>query len=241
MDPTVLLPHQVELIEKTSLRALHTAFVEFGFDAWDYFDQSTDDPKDIAEDLTREVLDRFGGYGANQRIYGNVDYRKARFMILEEFACRQALFVDSKAEKTNATATIQMSQTSMIVRQNRGILHEQPGTISKIAKYGGNLYITTTLLAHCRYSSRSSNHGRDVPPYSLEAIKLAAIPNGILQDAYNPDAEHSIWLAGRNAPSRNEAFRVRLSFSKLKSYKLWRVQELTYDKASKSFHANWEG
>lgn len=55
--------------------------------------------------------------------------------------------------------------------------------------------------------------GKDVPPYRLLKLTLVAIPNGRLQDRYNPDHVETIWMAGRNAPSRGEDFRVRLSFS----------------------------
>ncbi|WP_448543347.1 SfiI family type II restriction endonuclease [Roseiflexus sp.] len=34
----------------------------------------------------------------------------------------------------------------------------------------------------------------------------------------------TIWLAGRDAPTRNEKFRVRLSFDRLKRKATWRVQ-----------------
>src|SRR6185437_6657360 len=111
---------EIERIEKQSLRWLFQAAVDFGFDAWEVFHQSSDDVQDIAEDITREMLDRLGGYQIHRRILGNVDYRKARYVILPEFAIRQALFVDSKAEKTSRTATLQMSQVSMEVRQTRG-------------------------------------------------------------------------------------------------------------------------
>ncbi len=46
-------------------------------------------------------------------------------------------------------------------------------------------------------------------------IILACIPNGELQDRYNPSADETIWLAGRNAPTLGEDFRVRLSYEKL--------------------------
>ena len=107
-DPNNLTPEEIEAIEKQSLRSLYTAAFDFGFDAFDIFAQSSDDPKDIAEDITREMLDRLGGYQLQQRILGNVDYRKARYIILSEFSVRQALFVDSKAEKSSNSATMQM-------------------------------------------------------------------------------------------------------------------------------------
>jgi len=101
--PGSLTEDEIEALEKAALRALWIAARDFSLDAWEYFRQSTDDPKDIAEDVTREMLDRMGGYQIDQRLYGNVDYRKARYAIYPDMAVRQALFVDSKAEK-NATA-----------------------------------------------------------------------------------------------------------------------------------------
>lgn len=112
-EPDSLSLDEIEDIEKVSLRALFTAARDFGFDAWDVFNQSNDDPKDVAEDVTREMLDRFGGFGLSQRIFGNVDYRKTRYVVLPSYSLRQALFVDSKAEKASSTATLQMSQLSI--------------------------------------------------------------------------------------------------------------------------------
>jgi len=231
---------EIERIEKQSLRALHAAFMEFGLDAWEYFRQSTDDPKDIAEDLTREVLDRFGGYRIEQRIFGNVDYRKARYVILPELSQRQALYVDSKAEKSTGSATLQMSQLSMSVRQVRGgdgtdIL----GSIKPIERFGDQSYLATTLLVHYRYKSSGSGSSRDVPPYYLQHVTLAAIPNGLLQDRYNPDQLDTIWIAGRNAPTRGEAFRVRLSFNRLQQRATWRVQTIKYDTGHSIMSGEW--
>ena len=61
-DPNKLTPDEIEAIERQSLRCLYTAAFDFGFDAFDIFEQSSDDPKDIAEDITREILDKLGGY-----------------------------------------------------------------------------------------------------------------------------------------------------------------------------------
>jgi hypothetical protein len=55
---------------------------------------------------------------------------------------------------------------------------------------------------------------------------VAAVPNGLLQERYNPSPKDTIWLAGRNAPTLGEAFRVRLSFSRLKAKAGWRVQKI---------------
>jgi hypothetical protein len=60
----------------------------------------------------------------------------------------------------------------------------------------------------------------------LEHITIAAVPNGMLQDRYNPNELDTIWRAGRNAPSLGEEFRVRLSFQLLERKARWRVQRI---------------
>lgn len=221
---------EIEIVEQAALRALSIACRDFARDAWEVFRQSDDDPKDIAEDVTREMLDRLGGYRIEQRLFGNVDYRKARYVILPEMAVRQALFVDSKAEKSRSSATLQMSQLSMAVRQERGGGQTDiVGQLAPIQSYGGHAYLTTTLLAHYHYEACPGNDGKDRPPYRLLRVTLAAIPNGLLQERYNPDASETIWIAGRNAPSRNEMFRVRLSFNRLRQKAAWRVQTFDFD------------
>jgi hypothetical protein len=234
-DPTDLTAKEIEAIEKQSLRSLHTAAFDLGFDAFDIFAQSSDDPKDIAEDITREMLDRLGGYQVQQRILGNVDYRKARYIILSEFSVRQALFVDSKAEKSKNSATMQMSQLGLAVRQVRGGVDiEQTGALPPISIHGGHSFFTTTLLAHYHYEEQNNR-------YKLNQLTLAAIPNRILQDRYNPNAHDTIWIVGRDAPSRGEVFRVRLSFHRLKQKASWRIQVIEYNSAERTIHSNWDG
>lgn len=80
-------------------------------------------------------------------------------------------------------------------------------------------YITTTLFV--KYNYEKTNDGK-----VLRSVIIAAVPNGLLQARYNPSAADTIWLAGRNAPTRGEEFRVRLSFPKLKNKTTWRVQEI---------------
>jgi hypothetical protein len=233
-DPRELTPDEIEAIERQSLRSLYIAAIDFGYDAFDIFEQSSDDPKDIAEDITREMLDRLGGYQVQQRILGNVDYRKARYIILSEFSVRQALFVDSKAEKSSNSATMQMSQLALTVRQIRGgIAIDQAGDLSPVSTHGGQSFITTTLLAHYNYQDESNRH-------KLKQLTLAAIPNGILQDRYNPDPDDTIWIVGRNAPSRGEEFRVRLSFNRLKLKSVWRVQKIEYNPVERIARSRWD-
>jgi hypothetical protein len=232
-DPHDLEPTEIEDIEKQSLRSLYTAAFDFGFDAFDIFYQSSDEPRDIAEDITREMLDRLGGYQVQQRVLGNVDYRKARYVILPDFAVRQALFVDSKAEKSCNSATMQMSQLSLAVRQVRGGEPvEYRGHLPPVSFHGGLPFLSTTLLAHYNYEEQDDK-------YLLKHLTLSVVPNGILQNNYNPNEHDTIWIAGRNAPTLGEDFRVRLSFKKLKLKAMWRVQRIEYIPEKPAIRTDW--
>jgi hypothetical protein len=233
-EPSGMTADEIEVIEKLTLRWIHRALLDFGFEAYDIFYFSPDEVKDVAEDITREMLERLPGFNISQRIFGNVDYKKARYIILPEQTVRQALFVDSKAEKDNRTATIQLSQTSMWIRQTRaGQEINEKGLLPEISKYNDVEYLTTTDLVHFKYQDRNKRH-------VLQEITLAAVPNGKLQDRYNPDCLDTIWLAGRNAPSRGEDFRVRLSFRRLKAKASWRVQLVEYDATNRVCISTWE-
>jgi hypothetical protein len=105
-DLNLLKKNDIEDIEKVTLKWIFQAILDFGMEAYDIFQYSPDKVKDVAEDVTREILDRLPGYNVQQRIFGTVDYKKARYIILPDQMIRQALFIDSKAEKDNRTATI---------------------------------------------------------------------------------------------------------------------------------------
>ena len=225
---------EIEEIEKLTLRWVFQAVLDFGMEAHEIFLKSPDSVKDIAEDVTRELLDRLSGFNVQQRIYGTVDYKKARYIILPEQTVRQALFIDSKAEKESRSATIQMSQTSMCIKQRRaGSEVNEQGSLPEISEYGGKNYLTTTCLVHFKYEDDADE------VHHLRDVTIAAIPNGRLQDRYNPSPDDGIWLAGRNAPTLGEDFRVRVSFSKLKSKAAWRVQTLTYHESNKECTGSW--
>lgn len=195
---------------------------------------SPDDVKDVAEDITRELLDRLPGYNIQQRIFGTVDYKRARYIILPNQLVRQALFIDSKAEKESRTATIQMSQTSMRVRHVRaGIGLDEVGRLPMISNYNNKQYLTTTAFLHFRYEDIDGAH-------ILRAVTIFGLPNGLLQSKYNPTVEDTIWLAGRNAPTLGEDFRVRLAFGLLKAKASWRVQRVFYDGTNRLFEGNWD-
>jgi hypothetical protein len=98
-NPSALSLNEIEGIERLTLRWLFQAVIDFGMEAHEIFLRSPDDVKDVAEDVTRELLDRLPGFNVQQRIFGSVDYKRARYIITSEQITRQALFVDSKAEK----------------------------------------------------------------------------------------------------------------------------------------------
>jgi len=217
---------RLEEIEKASLRLVVQAIYNYREEAVSIFQNERDLVADIGEDITREALDHMGMAKIDQRLYGKVDYKRARYLFHPDYAVKQALFIDSKAEKVSGqnTATLQTSQFSMLVRQIRADKAiEVAGALPNILDIKDDSYITTTLFVKYNYDEITPsivNH----PQYQLKTITVAALPNGLLQTKYNPTAQDTIWLAGRNAPSRGEAFRVRLSFPKLRQKSAWRVQ-----------------
>ena len=233
-DLSNLTLDEVEDIEKLTLRWLVQAAVDFGFESYDIFYYSPDNVKDVAEDITREILDRLEGYNLAKRIFGTVDYKKARYIILPNQIVRQALFVDSKAEKSNSTATLQITQTSLEIRQIRsGNEVSVRGRLPSIYVHGEEQFLSTTLFLHYYYNDVGGNH-------VLRDITVCCVPNGLLQMRYNPSVSHGFWVAGRNAPSRGEEFRVRVSFQKLKELARWRIQKIFVDSNNQCVVHKWE-
>lgn len=129
--------------------------------------------------------------------------------------------MDSKAEKSSGqrTATLQTSQFSLTVRQIRADeAVAVSGSLPSILRLRDEEYITTTIFVKYNYTEATPQMN------TLDSITVAALPNGLLQEMYNPNTDDTIWLAGRNAPTLGEAFRVRLSFPRLKIKANWRVQ-----------------
>ncbi len=213
---------RLEEIEKASLRLVVQTLYEYRDIAADIFRLESDLVADIAEDVSREALDRLGMSRIDQRLFGKVDYKRARYLFHPEYTIKQALFVDSKAEKISDenSATLQTSQLSLTVRQIRaGRPINEPGKLPSVLSIKDEPYITTTLFVKYNYEDEGVHH-------LLRHITVAALPNGMLQERYNPDVNDTIWLAGRDAPSRGEEFRVRLSFARLRRKAPWRVQRI---------------
>lgn len=225
---------EIEDVEKLTLRWMIQATLDFGYQSAEIFRYSPDNVKDVAEDVTREILDRLPGYNLTQRIFGTVDYKKARYIILPQQIIRQALFVDSKAEKSNTTATLQISQTSLEVRQIRkGVVITEPGGLPSIYIHDDEQYLSSTLFLHYCYEDINGTH-------ELKEIIGCCVPNGLLQNRYNPTPDIGFWSAGRNAPSRGEDFRTRVNFSKLKAMQNWRVQKILVDSIQRRLDHTWD-
>jgi len=215
-------PDRLEDIEKVSLRLVTQAIYDYRTTAQEIFRGESDLVADIGEDITREALERLGMPRIDQRLFGKVDFKRACYLFHPDYALKQALFVDSKAEKVGGqgTATLQTSQLSMIVRQIRfGRDIEVPGKLPIVVNLKGESYLTTTLFVKYNYQEQDGGN-------VLKSITVAAVPNGMLQEKYNPNAQDTIWIAGRNAPTLGEEFRVRLSFHRLKEKANWRVQKI---------------
>ena len=186
----------IEGIEKATLRMVVQAIYDFREAAVEIFTNELDLVADIGEDITREALDRQGMPTLPIRLFGKIDYKRATYLFQPDYAVRQALFVDSKAEKVEGsrTATIQTSQTSLRIRQVRSSENvNMPGGLDTIAVVRGAEYLTTTIFVKYNYSTDKEAHPTNV----LESVSVLCLPNGLLQARYNPDAENSIWLAGR--------------------------------------------
>lgn len=224
LDPEALAadPDRLERIEKATLRMVTQAMYDFDRDedAGAIFAAQPDLAQDVAEDITREALDRLGTSAIPIRLFGKVDYKRARYVFHEDYAMRQALFVDSKAEQNATTASIQTDQTSMRIRQVRaGVTLDEAGGLPVYVEASGHALLTTTIFV--KYVYRSGEAGSE-----LTHVTVLCLPSGLLQDRYNPDARRGFWRAGRNAPTLGEPFRVRVNMDALREAAPWRVQTI---------------
>jgi hypothetical protein len=199
IDPQELSQNldRLEEIEKVSLRLVTQAIYDYRVLAQEIFREESDLVADIGEDITREAVERLGIPKIDQRLFGKVDYKRACYLFHPDYVLKQALFVDSKAEKVSGqgTATLQTSQLSMVVRQVRfGGEIEVAGKLPTILTLKGESYLTTTLFVKYNYQEQNTAN-------LLKNIIVVAVPNGMLQDRYNPTTQDTIWIAGRNAPT----------------------------------------
>jgi len=226
VSPDHLTDAQVEQIEKQTLRWVTQALLDNAGEIWVEFRDSPDDADGVGEDVTQDTLTRLSGFTLDRRrLYGTVDYRRARYAILPELITTQALFVDSKAEKSAGSGRIQINQSSIRVLFQRpdGTVIDVPGGLQTgVALADERTYLTTTIFVHYHYEE-SPIHGR-----RLLQIKVISLPNGRLEAGYVVSATNTIWNVGPDAPTLGEAQRARISFARLKEQKNWRVQSIVY-------------
>lgn len=231
---------EIERLERSVMSLVVQALRDYWEDATTIFLEETDQPQDIAEDITREAIATMGVSGTQDRLYGKVDVKKAIYAFLPD-AIPVALMLDAKAEKKNGdrTATIQMSQTSMRVRLNRrGAELDESGKLKTTIQRGNRIYRVVTIIAKFVYEEGSVSSGKNFPEREIQPVLasstnrklhriiVACIPSGDLQDIYNPTASDTIWLVGRDAPTLGEDFRVRINFANLAEKAAWRIHSI---------------
>jgi hypothetical protein len=216
-------PDIIESVEKASTRLVCQAILDFAGVAKEQFALAKDLAGTVGEDVTRDAMETMGlSRRPTARLIGKIDYKRAVYYFSPDYWIRQALFVDSKAEKKSHTSVqIQISQTSLHVRMiMRGTVTDEPGRLDTVLLVGGEPYLVTTIFV--KYDYEVDQQGNN----TLNNIFIVCLPNGILQAKYNLDAQRSIWNVGRHAPTLGEEFRVRISLKKLKSLAKWRVQRI---------------
>ena len=223
-------PEKLEEVERTAFRLVEQAIRDYLLQAVVIFREEQDKVDDIAEDVTREAMDSLGMATIQTRLFGKVDYKRAGYVFMPEQTAEVALLVDSKAEKgDDHTATIQTSQTSMQIRMmtTKGDVVREDGKLPKLMESKGRKLLTVTIIVKYAYRSDVSEQEGESPARRLEHVTLMCLPNGALQDRYNPSAEtaaaDSFWRVGRHASSRGEEFRVRININALAASAGWRV------------------
>lgn len=67
-DPNTLAVSEIERIEELTLRWVFQSVLDFGMESCAIFFKSPDKVQDIAEDITRDMLDRLSGFNVQQRV-----------------------------------------------------------------------------------------------------------------------------------------------------------------------------
>ena len=219
-----MTPDELELLEHAVFETVVQALIDYRDVAADVFGKEVDEAKDIAEDVMREAVETMGVSAIQSRLHGKVDYKKAMYVFLPQ-ARPVALFLDAKTEKDSPNvARVQMSQTSMrvqYVNSKTGEVGIGRGTLPATVEDGeGRTLQVVSVIAKYVYRKLNAHH-------ELRRIVAACIPNGRLQDRYNPTPEDTIWQVGPDAPSLDEDFRARLNFDRLRSKADWRVRDIS--------------
>ena len=161
-------PALLEEIEKATLRMVTQAIYDFRDEAREFFVYEPDAVADIGEDITREAMDRMGTSVLPVRLFGRIDYKRARYVFHPEYSVRQALFIDSKAEQVagSRTVTIQTSQTSLRIRQIRsGQPIDVQGTLPRTLQLQGVDYLVTTVFVKVQLRKLGGQLRQGAPEY----------------------------------------------------------------------------
>ena len=149
-----------------------------------------------------------------------------RVKTIGEDITREALFVDSKAEKgAPNVARVQVSQTSMPIRyinSKTGVIIDKSGTMPDIYQHADGPCLTTSIFVKYHYA-------KQLDLYILTSITILCIPNGMLAAIYNPTPQNTIWQVGPDSPTLGEKFRARVNFSALRAKAPWRVQRVSVE------------
>lgn len=95
LDPKYLTNDldRLEEIEKASLRLVVQAVYDYRRLAVEIFRAESDLVADIGEDITREALDRMGMTRIDQRLFGKIDYKRAKYLFHPSRLCDQASLI----------------------------------------------------------------------------------------------------------------------------------------------------
>ena len=138
----------MEHVEQTTFFMVLQALTDYVKTATILFREEVDQPQNIAKNVTREAMDAMGLPQLHERLYGKVNFKKAIYTFLPQ-AQPVALMLDAQAEKQHGdrTATIQMSQTSLRVKMQRGgQVTDERGHLEPFIQRGDlTLYVVTVL------------------------------------------------------------------------------------------------
>ena len=128
---------QLEEIEKASLRMVVQAIFDYRASAEEIFREESDLVADIGEDITREALDKMGMSRIDQRLFGKMDYKQARYLFHPEYAVRQVRSGQSFDIPGTLPAVLSLSEwdfitTTIFVKYNYSVLTQKMYSLDSI-------------------------------------------------------------------------------------------------------------
>lgn len=240
---------QLEELEKQSLFAIVHALQQYSAEAKRIFDNTPvlEDSEIVvlAEDIVQYAIEVAEVYPINFRFAGFTDYKRIRWMSTSLGVIPQVLLVDAKASTEKSRASLQRSQLCMRAdwEVNGRHLQMEPGIPPDWAlptRPNALNAVTTSIFVHLRYRVVGPQDNRRRELLDMYALCL---PHARLKMRYNPDAQTSFWIKGRESDGGAvpENPRIRVSFKQLQDACRWRLQQLTYPENGQSAtgsHAN---